>query len=84
LIACISKGWLGLRNLRIFLKNLTKKRDDVIDKNNLKFFLINFGIVLTDKEISYIFDKHDTDKRNSINFNTFLDTLRVFFLMLDL
>ena len=73
----MSKGWLGLRKLRIFLKNLTKKRDDVIDKNNIKFFFINFGISLSDLEVAYIFNKYDKTKRNSINFNEFLDSIRV-------
>jgi Ca2+-binding EF-hand superfamily protein len=56
---------------------LTNKRDDVIDKNNLKYFLINFGVKVDDKEVAYIFNKYDTDRRNSINFNIFIDSLRV-------
>jgi Ca2+-binding EF-hand superfamily protein len=76
-VACIKKGWLGLRNLRVFLKNLTTRREDKIDKNNLKYFLINFGIALSDSEIAYIYEKHDDKRRCEISFNDFLDTLRV-------
>ena len=71
---CVAKGWLGLRKLRVFLRNVTKKSSDVIDKNNFKFFFINFGIVFNEKQVEFIYSKFDVKRKNEINFNEFLDS----------
>ena len=75
----MSKGWMGYRKLRIFLKNLSKRTSDVIDKSNFKYFFINFGINFSEKEIDFIFNKFDTKRNNHINFNELLD----YFIMFD-
>jgi hypothetical protein len=75
--ACKSKGWLGLRNLRIFLYGCVKRCTEFIDKSNFKYFFTNFGIVFLEKEVEFIFAKFDHKRNNSINFNEFLDTFTI-------
>ena len=70
---CFKKGSMGLRKLRIFLRNLHKRKSDFIDKSNFKYFFINFGITFTEKEVEFIYNKFDIKKNNHINFNEFLN-----------
>lgn len=74
--ACLKRGSLGLRHLKIFLLNLSKRLYDRIDKSNFKYFLINYGIALNDKEIDFIYQRFDTKRNSEINFNEFLDSIR--------
>jgi len=69
---CLKKGWMGLRKLKIFLRNLNKKKSNLIDKSNFKYFFINFGIVFTEKEVDFIYNKFDTKRNNHIDFMEFL------------
>lgn len=69
----MKRGWVGVRKLRIFLKNLTKGKNNGIEKVNFKYFFANYGIVFDDKEIDYIFNTFENQKKDEINFNEFLD-----------
>lgn len=69
---CLKKGWMGLRKLKIFLRNVNKKKSNLIDKSNFKYFFINFGIVFTEKEVDFIYNKFDTKRNNHIDFMEFL------------
>lgn len=72
---CISKGWVGMRKLKLFLRNLNKRNsNNLINKNDFKFHFINFGIVFTEKEVEFIYHKHDFKRNNYIDFNAFLDS----------
>ena len=79
LLICRKSGWIGMRKLRIFLRNLTKRKSDKINKTNFKYFLADFGILLNDSEISYIYQIFDENRKDEINFMTFFDNLIVLF-----
>lgn len=72
------KGWVGLRKLRKYLKGLNRKSDknNFISRVDFKYYTANFGIVLSDAEIDFIFKKFDHKSKSEINFNEFLDTLQ--------
>lgn len=55
------------------LKHLTKGINDFIQKVNFKYLFSNYGIVFDDKEIDYIFQTYEYDKKGEVNFNDFLD-----------
>jgi len=67
------RGWIGLRKLRIILKHLTRGKNDYIQKVNFKYLFSNYGIVFDDKEIDYIFNSYENEKKGEVNFNEFLD-----------
>jgi len=74
LTVCRKNGWTGMRKLRIFLRNLTKKKSDKISRGNLKYFLAEFGIVLSDEKIANIYKLFDVDCKDEINFMDFFDS----------
>jgi len=55
------------------LKHLTKGKNDFIQKVNFKYLFSNYGIVFDDKEIDYIFQTYENEKKGEVNFNDFLD-----------
>lgn len=74
---CCKKGWTGIRNYKLYLFNLNKRRNYSISKADLKYFSTNFGVYFTDKELDWIFRRFDSDRRDSIDFVQFLDSLMV-------
>lgn len=72
---CSKKGWIGLRKLKIYLRDITKGKKDQIDKADFKYFIAELGLLLNDHEINFIFDRFDTLKNNHINF---IQVLNVF------
>lgn len=72
---CQSKGWLGMRKMKIFLRNLNKRKSDLIDKTELKYNFHHYGLTLQDDELNYIYLKYDRLKCNKINFIEFFDSL---------
>jgi hypothetical protein len=75
---CLKKGWMGLRKLKIFLRNLNKRKSNLIDKSNFKYFFINFGIIFSEKEVDFIYNKFDTKRNNHIDFMEFLNMFTYF------
>lgn len=73
---CIKKGWLGLRLLKIFLKENNKVYSEVIDKNTFYLLIKRQGILLEDEDIDSICDAYDVDKTDYFNFVQFLNALR--------
>ena len=70
------KGWTGLRQIKIYLRNLYKRKCDCIDKTEFKYNIRQWGIdTLTDSDINMIYDKFDKNKNNKINFIEFFDSL---------
>jgi len=78
LSACMRKGWVGLRKLRKYLKGLNRKsnKNSFTSRVDFKYYTANFGIILSDPEIDFIFKKFDHKNKSEINFNEFLDTLQ--------
>jgi len=75
LSVCRKNGWTGMRKLRIFLRNLSKRKLNKINKANLKYFLSDFGIILTDNDLAYIYQIHDLNRKDEVNFMDFFDSL---------
>jgi hypothetical protein len=76
--ACVKKGFVGLRKCRLFLKNLFKRKSEMIDKASMKYFLTNFGVFLIDKEVDFIYMVFDHQRKNEVNFNELLDSFQVY------
>jgi len=64
-----------MRKLRIFLRNLSKRKLNKINKANLKYFLADFGIILTDIDLAYIYQIHDLNRKDEVDFMDFFDSL---------
>lgn len=70
------KGWTGLRQIKIYLRNLFKRKSDIIDKTEFKFNVRKWGLDnLSDIDVDVIYDKFDKNKNNKINFIEFFDSL---------
>ena len=72
----LKKGWLGLRILKIFLKENNKVYSDIIDKNTFYLLIKRQGILLEDVDLESICDAYDLDKTDYFNFINFLNALR--------
>lgn len=51
-------------------------KNQFISRVDFKYFTVNFGIILPNEEIEFIFKKFDQKNKSEINFNDFLDTLQ--------
>ena len=70
---CISKGWLGLRQFKNYLKNLSKKHNNLIHKDDVKYFFVNYGICLEERELEFICLSFQSS-RNDIDYVSLLDS----------
>lgn len=68
-----NKGWLAIRKYKQYMFNLLKRRDTRIDKTDFKYFTTNFGVYLSDEEISFIFNIFDLNKCNLICYEQFVN-----------
>ena len=73
---CGKKGWIGLRNLKAYLRSISPHDCDIIDKNSFKFYLDKQGIRLDFNEVNEICEKFDLNKNDHINFVDFLNKIR--------
>ena len=73
---CIKKGWIGLSNLKKFLKENNKNNSDIIDKNTFYLLLKKQGILLEDIDIESICNAYDINKTDYFNFIQFFNALR--------
>ena len=64
---CSTKGWLGLRQFKNYLLSLSKKHNEYIHKDDVKYFFVNFGICLEEKELDYICTTFQ-NSRNEIDY----------------
>ena len=72
---CAIRGWVGLRQLKCYLRNISAHKSDVMNKNNFKYFLAMQAILLNDNDIDSIFAVYDTSKRDFINYLHFLNSI---------
>ena len=49
---CAKKGWIGLRNLKTYLRSISPHDCDIIDKNQFKYYLDQQGIRLDFSEVT--------------------------------
>ena len=74
--SCSKKGWIGLRELKIYLRSLKRHTTDEIEKAEFKFYSAKCGFILTDEENTFIFKKFDVNKNNKVNFSDVLNSFR--------
>ena len=73
---CAKKGWIGLRNLKTYLRSISPHDCDIIDKNQFKYYLDQQGIRLDFSEVTEICAIFDKNKNDHINFIEFLNAIR--------
>ena len=73
---CAKKGWIGLRNLKSYLRSISPRDCDIIDKNSFKHYLDQQGIRLDFSEVTEICEIFDKNKNDHINFIEFLNAIR--------
>ena len=73
---CAKKGWIGLRNLKTYLRSISPHDCDIIDKNQFKHYLDQQGIRLDFSEVTEICAIFDKNKNDHINFIEFLNAIR--------
>ena len=69
------KGWIGLRELKCYLRNLSGHKSDIINKNDFKYFLAKQAILLNDNDVDSIFAVYDISKSDYINYIQFLNSI---------
>jgi len=72
---CAIRGWVGLRQLKCYLRNISAHKSDIMNKNDFKYFLAQQAILLNDNDIDSIFAVYDTSKRDFINYLEFLNSI---------
>ena len=72
---CALKGWVGLRELKCYLRNISAHKSEIMSKNDFKYFLAKQAILLNDEDIDSIFDIYDLSKNDYINYIQFLNSI---------
>jgi len=72
---CAIRGWIGLRCLKCYLRNLSAHKSEIINKNAFKYYLAKQAILLNDKDVDNIFIVHDKSKSDYINYIKFLNSI---------
>ena len=71
---CSIRGWIGLRALKCYLRNLSAHKSEIINKNDFKYHLAKQAILLNDN-VGTIFAVHDKSKSDYINYISFLNSI---------
>ena len=72
---CSIRGWVGLRALKCYLRNLSAHKREIINKNDFKYHLAKQAILLNDYDVDTIFAVHDKSKSDFINYISFLNSI---------
>lgn len=72
---CSTRGWIGLRALKCYLRNLSAHKSEKIDKNDFKYHLAKQAILLNDNDVDTIYAVHDKTKSDYINYISFLNSI---------
>jgi hypothetical protein len=72
---CSIRGWIGLRALKCYLRNLSAHKSEIIDKNSFKYYFAKQAILLNDNDVDTIYAVHDTSKNDFINYISFLNSI---------
>lgn len=60
------KGWMGIRIYKQYLLNLSKRKTTLIEKTDFKYYTTNFGVYLSDQELTFIYNIFDLNKSSKI------------------
>ena len=72
---CSIRGWISLRALKCYLRNLSSHKSVRINKNDCKYHLAKQAILLNDYDVDTIFAVHDKSKSDYINYIHFLNSI---------
>lgn len=72
---CSTRGWIGLRALKCYLRNLSAHKSEIIDRNGFKYHFAKQAILLNDNDVDSIFAVHDLSKSDYINYIKFLNSI---------
>ncbi|CAG9310039.1 unnamed protein product [Blepharisma stoltei] len=72
----LERGGYGIRGLSKIFKNMDANGNRLLDPEDFKWGLINYGIILNDSEISTLVSCFDRNKDGIVNFDEFLTTIK--------
>ncbi|PAA76089.1 hypothetical protein BOX15_Mlig007177g2 [Macrostomum lignano] len=75
-LTCLARGASGIKGLARQFRIIDDDGNKRLDRKEFHKGCRDFGAVLTDKEIDYIFDHMDADNSGCVNFDEFLVALR--------
>ena len=72
---CTIRGWVGLRQLKCYLRNISAHKSKIMNRNDFKFYLASQAILLNDNDIDTIFAVYDVSKNDYIDYIQFLNSI---------
>lgn len=76
LTLCQERSGNGIRGLKLMFKAIDRDRNNSIDPTEFKYAMRDYGIPITDDEVSAIVKYFDTNKDGKISFDEFLRAIR--------
>lgn len=73
---CLTRGYTGIMMFGRMFRRLDDDGSHALSKSELTDVLHQFGLAVSDDDVSEIFSGFDEDESGSINYNEFLDKLR--------
>jgi len=72
----LDNGQYGFKTLSNHFQQLDKNNTGSLNREDFKYALKNYGVILTEDELTAIFDAFDKNKSGSINFQEFLESIK--------
>lgn len=76
LTLCQERSGNGIRGLKLMFKAIDRDRNNSIDPTEFKYAMRDYGIPITDDEVSAVVKYFDTNKDGKISFDEFLRAIR--------
>lgn len=73
---CRERSGNGLRGLQLMFKAIDRDRNKSVDPTEFKYAMRDYGIPITDEEVSAVVKYFDTNKDGKISFDEFLRAVR--------
>lgn len=73
---CRTRSGNGLRGLKIMFRAIDRDRNNSIDPTEFKYAMRDYGLKITDDEVSAIVKYFDTNKDGKISFDEFIRAIR--------
>ena len=76
LTLCRERSGNGIRGLKIMFKAIDRDRNNSVDPTEFKYAMRDYGIPITDDEVSAVVKYFDTNRDGKISFDEFLRAIR--------
>ena len=76
LVLCRERSGNGLRGLKIMFRAIDRDRNNSIDPTEFKYAMRDYGIPISDDEVSAVVKYFDTNKDGKISFDEFIRAVR--------